>query len=40
MNDGTASNPSNPNSMQDQGNVRNSVFNIPIRGVPDVTGFR
>lgn len=40
FNDGTATNPSDPNTMFNQGEVRNSVFNIPIRGVPDVQRFK
>ena len=39
MNDGTAYNPSDPSSMQDQGHIRNSVFNIPIKGVPEVSRY-
>jgi hypothetical protein len=35
INDGTASNPSDPNTMQNQGTVRNSIFNIPIKGIPE-----
>ena len=40
MNDGSAFNPSNPSSMVDQGTIRNSVFNIPIKGVPNVTRYK
>ena len=36
MNDGTGFNPSDPNSMLDQGGTRNSVYNIKFAGVPDV----
>ena len=36
MNDGTATNPSDPNSMSNKGGIRNSVYNIQIMGQPDV----
>ena len=36
MNDGSGSNPSDPNSMQDQGFVRNAVYNAAKLGVPSV----
>jgi hypothetical protein len=36
MNDGTGYNPSDPNSMLDQGLTRNSIYNISLNGVPDV----
>jgi hypothetical protein len=36
FNDGTASNPSDPNTMMDLGHTRNAVYNIPIKGMPDV----
>ena len=40
MSDGTGLNPSDPNSMIDQGHTRNSVYNIPVKGVPDVTYYK
>lgn len=36
MNDGTATNPSDPNSMSNKGGIRNSVYNIQLMGQPDV----
>lgn len=40
MNDGTGYNPSDPNSMLDQGGTRNSVYNLRIQGVPDIKDTR
>ena len=36
MNDGTGNNPSDPNSMQDQGFTRNAVYNLRNVGLPAV----
>ena len=36
MNDGTGCNPSNPNNIINLKNTRNSIYNIRIKGVPDV----
>lgn len=36
MNDGSGSNPSDPNSMVDQGFVRNAVYNARKLGIPKV----
>jgi hypothetical protein len=39
MNDGTGWNPSDPNSMQNQGEVRNAVYNLNLgRDAPKVGG--
>ena len=40
MNDGTGYNPSDPNSMLDQGITRNSIYNIRIQGVPNIKDTR
>ena len=36
MNDGSGNNPSDPNSMQDQGFTRNAVYNLRNVGPPPV----
>ena len=36
MNDGSGHNPSDPNSMLDQGYTRNAVYNMKKVGVPNV----
>lgn len=35
MNDATHYNASDPNSMMDQGETRNAVYNIKLSGIPD-----
>ena len=37
MSDATHSNPSDPNSMFDQGETRNAVYNVNFQGLPDGT---
>jgi len=39
MGDGTATNPSNPSTMMDQGHTRNCVYNMNMNGseFPDVS---
>ena len=37
MNSGTGTNPSNPNSMMDQGYSRNAVYNINCKQIPEVS---
>ena len=36
MNDGSGNNPSDPNSMMNQGFVRNAVYNASKLGIPSV----
>ena len=36
MNEGTYSNACDPNSMKDQGNTRNAVYNIVMEGHPPI----
>jgi hypothetical protein len=36
INDSTYFNASDPNSMRNQGNIRNAIYNIKVNDVPDI----